>query len=145
MFAIIRTGGKQYKVSKNDKVVVEKLDVEVGGKVTFTEILLVGNDTQSHVGTPFVSGAEVQATVEKHVRDPKIIVFKKKRRHNYRRKRGHKQDKTMLKILDVVHGSIKAAGVVAEDKAPVATSAPKKTAAAPAKAKPAAASKKTKE
>lgn len=144
MFAIIRTGGKQYKVSKNDKVVVEKLDLEVGEKVTFTEILLVGTDTQSHVGTPFVSGAEVQATIEKHVRDPKIIVFKKKRRHNYRRKRGHKQDKTMLKILDVVHGSTKSASPAAEKKAS-APSAPKKTAAAPARAKPAAVAKETKE
>lgn len=145
MFAIIRTGGKQYKVSKDDKIVVEKLTNAVGDKVTFKEVLLVGSDAESHVGSPFVAGAEVSATVEKHVRDAKIIVFKKKRRHNYRRKKGHKQHKTMLKILDVVHGAAKSAAT-SKAKAEAPKAAPKKAASAKTtKAAPKTAAKATKE
>lgn len=104
MFAIIRTGGKQYKVSKDMKVVVEKLESPVGSEVVITDVLMVGTDASTVVGSPILEDAQVIATIEKHTRDDKVIIFKKKRRHNYRRKKGHKQQKTMLKIVDILHG-----------------------------------------
>lgn len=104
MFAIIRTGGKQYKVSKDMKIVVEKMDAANGSKVIITDVLMVGTDTMTVVGSPILADAQVIATVEKQTRDDKVIIFKKKRRHNYRRKKGHKQHKTMLKIVDILHG-----------------------------------------
>ncbi len=104
MFAIIRTGGKQYKVSKDTKIVVEKIESEVGSKVVITDVLMVGTDATTVVGNPILKDAQVIGTVEKQTRDDKVIIFKKKRRHNYRRKKGHKQQKTMLKIVDILQG-----------------------------------------
>ncbi len=127
MFAIIRTGGKQYKVSVNDKIVVEKVDSEIGSKITLDQVLMVGTEGNTTVGMPLVVGAQVIASVEKQTRDPKIIVFKKKRRHNYRRKRGHKQHKTILKIVDVMHGGKKVASQKAESNPEAASAAPKAT------------------
>lgn len=97
MFAVIKTGGKQYKVAKDDVLVVEKLLAEPGGSVTFDHVLMVGDK----VGVPTVAGAQVTAEVLKQVRGDKIIVFKKKRRQNYRRKRGHRQELTLVKITDI--------------------------------------------
>lgn len=144
MFAIIRTGGKQYKVAVNDKIVVEKVDSEIGAKVTLDQVLMVGTEGKTVVGTPLVSGAQVIASVEKQTRDAKIIVFKKKRRHNYRRKRGHKQHKTILKIVDVMHGATKAAPKKVEDK-PKAAAAPKAKATKAATASKSTKATKTKE
>ena len=101
MFAVLKTGGKQYKVQKDDKIEVEKLDAEAGKKVTLDEVLLVGDDKKSTIGAPFVKGASVVAEVVDHIRGPKITVFKKKRRQNYRRKKGHRQDLTLIKITDI--------------------------------------------
>ena len=98
MYAVIKTGGKQYKVAMNDVILVEKLEVEAGADVTFSEILMVGEDTNLKVGAPLVDGARVAATVLDHGRDDKIIVFKKKRRKQYKRKQGHRQGYTTLKI-----------------------------------------------
>lgn len=101
MFAVVKTGGKQYKVQKDDKFEIEKLDVKAGDKVTLDEVLFVGDDKKSTIGTPFVKGASVVAEVVDHVRGPKITVFKKKRRQNYRRKKGHRQDLTLIKVTEI--------------------------------------------
>ncbi|MCB9979346.1 MAG: 50S ribosomal protein L21 [Rhodospirillales bacterium] len=101
MFAVIRTGGKQYKVSKNDTLRVEKLSAGAGETVTIGDVLLVCDGAKSTVGVPTVAGAKVMAEIVEHVRADKIIVFKKKRRQNYRRKNGHRQDLTLIKITDI--------------------------------------------
>ena len=98
MYAVIKTGGKQYKVASGDVVKLEKIAGEEGKKVIFNEVLAL-DDT---VGTPLVSGASVKATVLKQARDAKVIVFKKKRRQNYRRKNGHRQSITIVKITDII-------------------------------------------
>ena len=102
MFAVIKNGGKQYKVAKNDVIRVEKLDAEAGTSINLNEVLMVGDDKSQTVGVPLVDGASVSATVLEQMRDRKIIVFKKKRRQNYRRKNGHRQHLTVLRIDDIV-------------------------------------------
>lgn len=101
MFAIVKTGGKQYKVQKDDVIKVEKLDAKAGDKINLDEVLFVSNDGKTTIGEPTVKGASVEAEVIAQDRAPKIIVFKKKRRQNYRRKKGHRQDITVLRIKDV--------------------------------------------
>lgn len=98
MYAVIKTGGKQYKVASGDVVKLEKIAGEEGKEVIFNEVLAL-DDT---VGTPLVSGASVKATVLKQARDAKVIVFKKKRRQNYRRKNGHRQSVAIVKITDII-------------------------------------------
>ncbi len=97
MHAVIKTGGKQYRVAKDDVIKVELLDAKQGDTVTLDEVLFVGGK----IGTPTVSGASVKATVLEQIKDDKIIVFKKKRRQNYRRKNGHRQRLTVLRITDI--------------------------------------------
>ncbi len=97
MFAVIKTGGKQYKVAKDDVLTIEKLNATEGDSITFDEVLMVGDK----VGTPTVSGASVSATVETTFKDRKVIVFKKQRRQNHRRKRGHRQQLTRVRITDI--------------------------------------------
>ena len=87
MFAVVKTGGKQYRVAKGDVIRVEKLDAKDGDKITLDEVLMVGETGKSKVGTPLVKGASITAEVVAQARAPKIIVFKKKRRQNYRRKK----------------------------------------------------------
>lgn len=102
MFAVIKTGGKQYKVSPNRIIRIEKIDGEAGSKVEFNEVLMIGEAAKpSFIGTPVVKGASVTAEIVGQMRDQKIIVFKKKRRQNYRRKAGHKQEITQVKIIDI--------------------------------------------
>ena len=102
MFAVIRTGGKQYKVERNSVINVEKLEGVAGSKVEFRDILMLGENSKlSFIGTPIVKGARVVGEIVGQFRDAKVIVFKKKRRHNYRRKNGHRQELTEVKILDV--------------------------------------------
>jgi len=101
MFAVIRTGGKQYKVAKDDVISVEKLAAEPGAAVEFTEVLMIGEGADVATGSPLLSGASVNATVVEQTRAAKIIVFKKKRRHNYRRKKGHRQKLTVLRINEI--------------------------------------------
>lgn len=101
MFAVIKTGGKQYKVQKDDKLLVEKLDGEEGAKVTINDVLMVVDGKTTKVGEPLVKGATVEAKVVAQTRGPKITVFKKKRRQNYRRKKGHRQDLTMIQITNI--------------------------------------------
>ncbi len=100
MYAVIKTGGKQYRVQKNDILEVELLEAKKGDKVTLSEVLLVGGDSPK-IGAPTVSGASVVAEVVDQIKDDKVIVFKKKRRQNYRRKNGHRQNLTVLKITDI--------------------------------------------
>ena len=102
MFAVIKNGGKQYKVAKNDVIRVEKLDAEAGASIKLNEVLMVGDDKSQTVGVPLVDGASVSATVLEQMRDRKIIIFKKKRRQNYRRKNGHRQHLTVLRIDDIL-------------------------------------------
>ena len=105
MFAVIRTGGKQYKVAKDDLIRVEKLAGEPGAAVTLDEVLMVGGEgTEPRAGAPVLAGASVTAELVEHTRGDKVIIFKKKRRHNYRRKNGHKQDLTVLRITGISAG-----------------------------------------
>ena len=101
MFAVIKTGGKQYKVAMNDVILVEKLEVEAGAEVTFDQVLMVGQDANLKVGAPLVKGASVVAKVLDQTQADKVLIFKKNRRHNYRRKRGHRQLQTVLRITDI--------------------------------------------
>jgi len=134
MYAVIKTGGKQYKVAKDQKLTVEKLDGEPGAKVTFETVLMLGDDEETTTGAPFVEGAKVTAEVVEQKRDKKVIVFKKKRRQNYRRTRGHRQDLTVVKITDILGAGGKSAAAAKPKKAkkaetPQAEAAPAETAA----------------
>jgi large subunit ribosomal protein L21 len=98
MYAVIATGGKQYKVSEGDIVRVEKLGVEAGETFTFDQVLLVSNDGELKVGTPTVAGATVEADVVSNIKDKKVIVYKYKRKTGYHKKNGHRQQITVVKI-----------------------------------------------
>ncbi|MCK9521908.1 MAG: 50S ribosomal protein L21 [Proteobacteria bacterium] len=98
MYAVIATGGKQYRVSEGDKVRIEKLIGDVGDKVTLDRVLMIGNGDKSKIGTPVVAGAKVDATIVQQARARKIIVFKFKRRKKFRKKHGHRQPFTELQI-----------------------------------------------
>ena len=106
MFAVIKTGGKQYRVAADDKLKVEKVAGEVGDIITFGEVLVVGGDTPT-LGTPAVTGASVAAEVLDQGRGPKVIAFKKRRRKNSRRKRGHRQEFTLVRITEILTGGAK--------------------------------------
>ena len=97
MFAVVRTGGKQYRVAAGDKIVVEKLDGEAGSKVTLGDVLLAGEGGELKA----TQGLTVAAEIVAQAKGEKVIVFKKKRRHNYRRRNGHRQQHTILKILSI--------------------------------------------
>ena len=97
MFAVIRTGGKQYKIVENDVVSVEKIEGAVGDKFEISDVLMVG----SKIGAPLVAGEKVLAEIVRQFRDEKVIIFKKRRRHNYRRKKGHRQYLTEIKITAI--------------------------------------------
>jgi large subunit ribosomal protein L21 len=140
MYAIIRTGGKQYRVAKDDVISVEKLSGEAGVTVEFGEVLMIGDGAAAAVGDPLVAGAKVMAKVLEQTRADKILVFKKKRRKKYRRTQGHRQDITVLRVTELLPGGAKTAK-------PKAKAAPKKAPAkkAPAKAKKTAAAAKSSE
>lgn len=101
MFAVVKTGGKQYKVSENDVIKVEKLEGDAGKSIELKDVLFIGGEKTAKVGTPTVKGASVTAEIIAQDRGPKIIIFKKKRRQNYRRKKGHRQDITVLRIKNI--------------------------------------------
>ena len=101
MYAVIKTGGKQYRVEKDAVLRIEKLDFEAGDEVTFDEVLMVGEGAEVQVGAPLVAGASVQATVLEQARGPKIIMIKKRRRKNSRTRRGHRQDLTVVRVTDI--------------------------------------------
>jgi large subunit ribosomal protein L21 len=100
-FAVIKTGGKQYKVSTNDTIRIEKLNEKAGKKFEFKEILLTTDKTTTEIGSPMIDGAYVEAELLEQVRNDKVIIFKKRRRQNSRRKRGHRQHVSIVKILKI--------------------------------------------
>ena len=129
MYALVKTGGKQYRVSKDDTILVERLDAEEGEQIILNDIVMLGDGDKVTIGTPLVDGAGVSATVVRQTRGPKIIIFRRKRRKNHRRTQGHRQDLTLLKIIDIAEDakSLKTAK-------PAAKAAPKKAAASDAPA-----------
>ncbi len=101
MFAVIKTGGKQYRVAANDVVTIEKLDAEAGASVTFDEVLLVGGEAGTTVGAPLVAGATVSGEVVEQTRGDKVIHFVKRRRKSWKKKKGHRQDLTVVRITGI--------------------------------------------
>ncbi len=133
MFAVIKTGGKQYKVAQNDVIVVEKLEADAGAEFVFDNVLMMGEGDKVEMGEPTVAGAQVVGEVVEQRKGAKVIIFKKRQRNTYRRKKGHRQQETVIKITEILaKGGKKAA-------APKADAAPK--AEAPKAAAPAAADK----
>ncbi len=146
MYAVIRTGGKQYRVAPDDVIEVEKISGEAGEIIQFSEVLMLGGEGAAQIGAPTVSGASVAGQVIEQKRADKIIVFKKKRRKNYRRKKGHRQHLTAVRITEILTGgkkpskaAAKAAPAKKEAKADkkAEKAKPKPEAKAPAKKAPA--------
>ena len=166
MYALVRTGGKQYRVSKGDNILVERIAADEGAEVILDDVVMLGDGDKVTIGTPRVEGAAVSATVVSQPRGPKIIIFRRKRRKNHRRTQGHRQDLTLLKINAIAEdgkslkpkaapakkaaakegaaakkAAAKKAAPKAEAKAAPKKAAAKKTAAKKATAKKAAAKK----
>ena len=173
MYALVRTGGKQYRVAKDDTILVERIAADEGAEVILDDVVMLGDGDKVTIGTPRVEGAAVSATVVSQTRGPKIIIFRRKRRKNHRRTQGHRQDLTLLKINAIAEdgkslkpkaapakkaaakeeatlkaaakkAAAKKAAPKAEAKAAPKKAAAKKTAAKKATAKKAAAKKATK-
>jgi len=102
MFAVIKTGGKQYRVQEGDVLTIEKLGLDEGQKITFDQVLLVDHEEKTLVGTPYLENASVKGEVIENFKDKKVIVFKKKRRKQYKKKRGHRQELTRIRIEEIV-------------------------------------------
>ena len=102
MFAVIKTGGKQYKVAAEDTITVMTLPGEAGARIVFDEVLALFDGATSHVGAPRVAGASVVGEIVEQARGPKVYAFKKRRRKNSKRKRGHKQDLTVVRVTDIL-------------------------------------------
>jgi len=135
MYAVVKTGGKQYRVSKDDTIMVESIKAEAGATVYLDDVMMLDNDGSVTIGTPRVEGAIVSAEVVKQARGPKLIIFRRKRRKNHRRIQGHRQDLTLLKILDI---SPDEKPVKADSAAETKKVAPKKVAKKQAAEKPVA-------
>jgi large subunit ribosomal protein L21 len=136
MFAVIKTGGKQYRVSAGDKFTVEKLVAEAGETIQFTEVLMLGGG-ETRLGTPLIDGAVVNAEVVEQTRGPKVMTFKKRRRkHGSKTLKGHRQHLTMVRVTEILaDGATKPKAKAAKaEAAPEAAAAPKAKAAAKAKA-----------
>lgn len=143
MFAVIKTGGKQYKVAEGDEIVIEKLEVEAGNDVTFDEVLMLGSDGSVTIGEPMVAGASVVGEIAEQRKGAKVMIMKKRQRNTYRRKRGHRQLETVVTIKSILADGKKAPAKKkaapkkeAAPKVEAKTEAPKK--AAPKKADTAA-------
>ena len=108
--AVIRTGGKQYRVAANDVIKVERLAGDAGEQIVFGEVLSLSGDGSAEVGVPLISGASVAARVIAQDRADKVVIFKKRRRHNYRRTKGHRQHLTVLRIEEILTGGAKPTG-----------------------------------
>lgn len=134
MYAVIKTGGKQYKVAAADTITIEKLEAEAGETVVFPEVLMVGGDAGVTVGAPFVAGASVAAEIVRQARGPKTISFRKRRRQNSKRKKGHRQDLTIVRISEILVDGAKPSKAAAAKKAaaPAAEMKPQGIAAMPA-------------
>ncbi|MEC8130499.1 MAG: 50S ribosomal protein L21 [Pseudomonadota bacterium] len=131
MYALVRTGGKQYRVSKDDTILVERIAADEGSEVILNDVVMLGDGDKVTIGTPRVEGAAVSATVMRQTRGPKIIIFRRKRRKNHRRTQGHRQDLTLLKINMIAED-----GKSLKPKAAPKKAAPKTEAKAEAKAAP---------
>ena len=101
MYALVKTGGKQYRVAKDDTILVERIAADEGAQVILDDVVMLGDGDKVTIGTPTVAGAAVSATVMRQTRGPKIIIFRRKRRKNHRRTQGHRQDLTLLRITDI--------------------------------------------
>jgi len=134
MYAVVKTGGKQYRVAKDDKILVEHIDAEEGQTITLDKVMMLGDGDKVTIGAPVVENASVEAEVLSQTRGPKLIIFRRKRRKNHRRIQGHRQDLTLLKITHISSAGKKAAAPKAAVKK---ADAPKAEAKAEAK-KPAA-------
>ena len=133
MFAVIKTGGKQYRVAADDLLKVERIEAETGQIVELTEVLMVGDGDKAEIGAPLVDGAMVTAEVVEQGRAKKVITFKKRRRQNSRRTKGHRQHLTTLRIAEILTGGAKPSKkAAAPKKAEAKTEAPKAEAAAAA-------------
>lgn len=104
MFAVIKTGGKQYRVTGGQEITVEKLVGDAGAKLEFAEVLMIGDGDNISIGAPMISGAKVMCEVVEHNRSAKVISYKKKPRNTYRRKLGHRQHQTVVKITEILAG-----------------------------------------
>lgn len=122
MYAIVETGGKQYRVSEGDVITVERLEAEVGSKVELDRVLVLGEGEDLKVGTPYISGAAVNAEVVEHGKAKKVIIFKYKSKKDYRKKQGHRQPYTMLKIENL-NGTATAKAEAAEEPVKAAPAA----------------------
>ena len=131
MYALVRTGGKQYRVAKDDTILVERIAADEGSEVILDDVVMLGDGDKVTIGTPRVEGAAVSATVMRQTRGPKIIIFRRKRRKNHRRTQGHRQDLTLLKINMIAED-----GKSLKPKAAPKKAAPKTEAKAEAKAAP---------
>ena len=109
MYALVKTGGKQYRVAKDDTILVERIAADEGAEVILNDIVMLADGDKVTIGTPKVEGAAVSATVMRQTRGPKIIIFRRKRRKNHRRTQGHRQDLTLLKINDIAEDAKKLA------------------------------------
>ena len=107
MFAVIKTGGKQYRVTPDDVIRIERISGESGDVISFNDVMMLENEGRTAVGNPFVDGAEVVGTLIEQTRGEKIIIFKKKRRKTYRRRNGHRQDLSVVRITDIKNPSNK--------------------------------------
>jgi large subunit ribosomal protein L21 len=136
MYAVVRTGGKQYRVAKDDVIVVEKLAGEAGADIELDEVLMLDDGGAPVIGTPLVDGARVAATVLDQSRADKIVVFKRKRRKDYRRTKGHRQHVTVLRVTEILAKGQKASPKAEAKPVPAATEG-EAEAAAPAKKAPA--------
>lgn len=134
MYAIVEMAGQQFKVAKDQKVYVHRLDAAEGDQVVFDKVLLLDNDGKVTVGAPVIEGAAVEAKIVKHLKGDKVIVFKKKRRKGYRKKNGHRQSLTEIVVEGIVASGAKKSAAIPK-AAPKKAEAPK--AEAPAKAAPA--------
>ncbi len=117
MYAVIRTGGKQYRVVPDEILTVEKLAGSPGDVIEFTDVLMLGTEGEPQIGTPVIAGASVSAEVVEQGRGEKIIIFKKRRRQNYRRRNGHRQDITTVRILEILTDGKKSKKLAAAEKA----------------------------
>ena len=131
MYAVIKTGGKQYRVAANDKILIEKLEGVSGDQIHFDQVLMVGAGADVQVGAPLVAGATVVGEIEKQARGPHLIIFKKRRRKHYRRRNGHRQDLTSIIITEILTGGAKPTGKRAEVKAKAEPAALVEAAATP--------------
>jgi large subunit ribosomal protein L21 len=133
MYALVKTGGKQYRVAKDDTILVERLAATEGEQVILNDVVMLGDGDKVTIGTPLVNGAAVSATVMRQTRGPKIIIFRRKRRKNHRRTQGHRQDLTLLKINDIADDAskLKPAAKAKPAKKAVAKADATKKAAAP--------------